>query len=366
MRPGRLATLVASHSPASLARFVVLLLSSWLVSSVLLWARPVAAEVEAPGWLGNVPPGHVAPLRFGGLFTVDAAAGPADVTDLNAGFDVSDARLSVAGNLEGNFGYFVNTNLIKSTPLLDLQIDWTPPRAGFRAAAGYFRTPFSAEVLIPAPALDFITRSQIVRAVAPIRQVGIQLDQEIVGDRLVARAGVFNGNGLDTNDDQRFLYVLRFDGRIPLGGSSAEDSRGELEYGINGGYSKDRAATLGGGLPDPFEGERWLSGADLRWTGDSVFVSAEGIYASIEQVGLSRRDVFGFQASAGWTVSRLLQLLARYDSLWAGSLASDQDLAIASFVLNFTPIISFQAELRVPVRGEPLRPGGVANLNVTF
>ena len=54
-------------------------------------------------------------------------------------------------------------------------IDWSYDPTGFKLSSEYFRTPFSAELLIAVPRLDFIQRSQIVRALAPSRQVGVQL-----------------------------------------------------------------------------------------------------------------------------------------------------------------------------------------------
>ena len=295
------------------------------------------------------PPGHVKPLHYGMLLSFDGFVGSEDANDSDPGFEITEARISLLGRLEMGFGYFLQANLIQSRPLLDLVIDWSHEATGFKLSTGYFRTPFSAELLIPISRIDFIQRSQIVRALAPARQVGFQLDQQILGDAMVVRAGAFNGNGLDTNDDNR-------------DGSPAAT----FEYGVNGAYSKDDDASLGLDLPNPFAGERFLAGADMRWTRGPVFVSAEAIYGSIAQNGISRRDVYGYQASIGWDVSRLVQLLARYDGFYAGSLQSDRDIAVASFVLNFTPLVSLQLELNVPTRGEDPTPGGIASLALTF
>jgi hypothetical protein len=319
------------------------------------------ASTRILDFLEITPPGHIQPLRFGMLLTADAYLGPDRATDNDAGFDLSDARLSFGGELEKGFGYFVQANLVDSRPVLDMIIKWKAEPYGFQISAGYFRTRFAGEFVIPAPRLDFVERSQIVRALSPGRQVGIQIDQEIVGEALVAHAGVFNGNGLDTNDDERFLYVLRFDGRIQCG-----EFDSVFEYGINGAYSEDDDTDLGFDFPKSFAGKRWLAGADARWTMGSVFVSAEGLYGSIDPNGRSYHDVYGYQASVGWTLNRLIQLLVRYDAFYAASLQEDRDLAIGSIVFNFTEIISLQGELRVPTRGEQPSPGGVASLNVTF
>ncbi len=358
--------------------------------------RPTPGFYATPERFEITPPGHIEPLHFIGLFAVDAGLGPDSVTNFDGGYDITDARLAMGGKLEQGFGYFVQANLIQSTPLLDLVLDWTGPHsshadgggndsgagfgAGLRIAAGYFRTPFSAELLIGAPNLDFINRSQIVRALAPGRQVGIQIDQKLAGNAAVLHVGAFNGNGLNTNDDERLLYMMRLDGKIPCacGGretTATERANGlitpniktEWQYGLNVAYSEDDDAKLGLGLRDRFEGKRLLSGADLRWTRGNVFISAEAIYGRVAPSGPGGgRDVYGYQGTLGWTITKMFQALLRYDALWAGSLASDRDLAIASLVMAFSKYVSVQSELRVPARGAPPTPGGIVNLTFQF
>ena len=318
------------------------------------------------------------------LLTGEAAVGADPANRRDDGFSLADARLMMRGFLEGGFNYFVQGNLIKTPALLDREIGWRQESWGFSARSGYFRVPVSGELQIPAPVLDLIDRSQIVDAVVPGRQVGLELSQEILGKKLLVRAGAFNGNGLDTNDDNRLLYTLRFEGAVPLGtprsipgdignsgnpggaGSPESDTPWKLHYGFSGAYSKDRDARLGLDFPNKFQGTRALGGADLRVSRDRFFVAAEALYASIDFRTRSRRNVYGGQFTVGWDVTDLVQVLARYDGLSAGSLTSDLDLAIASLVLNFTKHISLQTDLRVPTRGADPTPGGVVNLNVIF
>ena len=306
------------------------------------------------------------------LLTAEAAAGADVANRRDDGFSVADARLMMRGLLEGGFYYFLQGNLISTPSILDLEIGWRHDPSGFGARAGFFRTPVSGELQIGAPFLDLIDRSQIVQAVSPDRQIGIELSQDIVGEKLVVRAGAFNGNGFKKNDDNRLLYAIRFEGVVPLGAArivadaDASDSRWRIRYGASGSYSKDRDARLGLNLPSRFRGTRAIGGADLRLERDGFFLSAEFLYASLDFRTLERRDVYGGQFTAGWKITRLVQVLARYDALSAGSLTSDLDLAIASLVLNFTRHISLQTDLRVPARGAAPTPGGVVNLNVTF
>jgi hypothetical protein len=325
-----------------------------------------ASAEEKAVW---IPPGHVEPLTFGMLLAVDAAAGPRIATTRAPGLSIGDARLRLIGEVEYGFSYLLQTNFIDRPALLDAQINWTAETTGSRISAGYFRTPTSGELLIAAPDLDLIDRATVVRALAPGRQVGVQLNQPIVDRRMVARAGVFNGNGLNQNDDNRFLYTLRIDGVFDDESSAETYASPPLEglsYGVSAAYSEDDQARLGLDLPAPFSGTRWLAGGDLRWQSGPLLLSAEGLYSSIDLRNASRRDLFGYQATIGWTFNALVQILARYDAFWGGSLVSDRDFAIASLSLSFGRYVFLQTELRVPTRGEGPTPGGAASLSIQF
>lgn len=293
------------------------------------------------------------------LLSAQGDVGPADANAKQSGFDITDARLLVRGKLEKGWGYLLQTEFTFSAPILDLIIDWESADAGTRISTGLFRSPFSAELLIAAPDLDLIDRSQIVRALAPARQVGIQLDQQLLGDALVARAGIFNGEGRSANSDAEFLYMLRFDGRIDCGDGV------EFEYGLNGAYSNDDEfdRDLSSGNRDV---NTALAGGDFRLSNGPVFFSAEGIYGSFTSSVTPNHETWGYHASVGWELSRLVQLLARYDSFTSNGLQEDRDLAIGSMVLNFTDYVNLQVELRVPTRGEKPTPGAAGSLSVQF
>ena len=270
-------------------------------------AKETDANDGSPTILRNVriqPPGHIEPLHFGMLLSVQGDVGSRDTLDRESGFDVTDAQLLVAGKLEKGWGYFLQTEFVRSNPLLDRIIEWESGATGTRVGAGYFRSPFSGELLIAAPNLDFINRSQAVNAIAPARQIGLQLDQQILGDALVARLGVFNGEGRSTSSDNEFLYMLRLDGRVPY------DDGVLIEYGINGAFSNDDEF-------DPLYGASnrgariYLAGTDVRLTKGPLLVSAEGLYGSYTSKSNPNYESWGYQVSAGWIFSRLVQVVAR-------------------------------------------------------
>ena len=317
---------------------------------------------ETPASIRFQPPGHVKPLRFGMLLTGQIDVGPDHANGQNTGFRASDARLLVEGHLEEGFSYLLQSEFRRDTPLLDLILRWES-EGGTMLHAGYFRTPTSGELLIAAPDLDFIDRAQIVRTLAADRQVGLQIDQPILGRALVARAGVFGGDGLDGGDDKKFLYTGRVDGVV-----TCDDGETEFAYGASAFHSRDEeavpgfAAIVGPGL----QADRTVAGADVRVTHGPFLFSAEGMWGALDSFDVPDQEIWGYQGSVGWTINRLIQVLARYDSLHGEGAVSDLDLAIGSLVLNFTDYVNLQAEIRVPTRGEGPVPGGAANLNIQF
>jgi hypothetical protein len=90
------------------------------------------------------------------------------------GFVLANSRLRVNGELDGNWGYYVQFSLTKAPAFLDANIHLAPwgPWADFKAGA--FKTPFSAEFLISASKTDFVNRAQVVTALSAGRQVGFQ------------------------------------------------------------------------------------------------------------------------------------------------------------------------------------------------
>ena len=89
------------------------------------------------------------------------------------GFSIANVRILVSGRLQGSFGYLIQTSMIKSPALLDAKVyyEFSP---AFAMDFGQFKAPFSAEYLIYAGNIDFVNRSQVVSALAPGRQIGLQ------------------------------------------------------------------------------------------------------------------------------------------------------------------------------------------------
>lgn len=248
---------------------------------LLLAAIPVAAIWTFPGAAVAQEGGATATeLRPSGLLRTGFELEPAEA-DRADGFIIYDVRLALTGVVGYVFDYTLGVEYDRDDAgidLLDAVISF--PLGGgdlFHADLGGFRSPVSREALTDKALLPFIERSQSSLALAPGRQLGLQLRGKTMDSRLSAAAGVFNGNGLRLeNDDKSLLAAARI----------AYNSVGEIEFfedfvieaGLNLAWSRDSAQAV---LPvedrttsDPgarrlvdlvaYEGRRITWGGDAR------------------------------------------------------------------------------------------------------
>lgn len=244
----------------------------------------------------------------------------------NNGFSIAAARLRAQGELDFGFGYFFQTEFTSSTPILDARVSYRYSPA-LIVDAGLFKSPFSAEFLIPAPSIDFVNRSQVVSALAPGREVGVALRGRTPSRQLFYSVGVFNGNGrqgISGNDNDGFLVAGRLAFTPELDGAF-------LEIGGNGAVSEDPAR------------DRALLGLDFRFTQARLLVSGEAIFATFDPDFGPDQDPHGIHATFGYMlVPDRHQLLLRLDTY------DPDDADNRSFLVfgyNFWPSQPFEFQL---------------------
>jgi len=278
------------------------------------------------------------PLSLGALLQVVGEYQDEGGTGVN-GFRVANFRLKLSGELDGGYGYTLQTNFAASPAILDAEVHYRAAEA-LALQAGQFKAPFSRELLTGAGDLDFVDRSRVVTALAPNRQIGAQAGGRVATGRLEYAAGVFNGNGIGsrTNDDDRVLVAGRL-GWWVLGAAPGATSR--LELGGNLAYSEDANVSLGS-LGAAFAGTRTVWGADLRYTSQIVLLAAEVVGARLEPAGGGSADPLGWQVTVGSKPGARVQLLARWDAIRPDGLGRDSDLLVLGFRARPTGAIQFR------------------------
>jgi hypothetical protein len=255
------------------------------VGAALLFAAPSMALAQF-----EVQPVHVGALIRTGLQLQPSSSG------ITNGFEIWDARVNVGGSIGLIFDYWVEGAFETQSfdtgtfgeekngfTLLDAKLT-IPIIPELGVSIGQFKTPFSREFILYKSDIQFVERSQVVLALAPGRQVGLQLAGSALETRLWYGAGMFNGNGRTvSNDNNAFMWM----GRVQF------NTVGEIEFyedlviqvGANMAFSNDSAVDvgLGGDLGPPpidaesYEGDRFLWGFDAEISYRGFFVNGEYI-----------------------------------------------------------------------------------------
>lgn len=220
------------------------------------------------------------------------------------GFEVTNLRLRLSGELDDKYGYLVWTNFAASPKLLDAKM-YYKFSDNISLHVGQFKAPFSSEYLISENQLDFINRSQAASKLSFGRQTGAQLNGELANSNYKYLVGVFNGNGINTtNNNKHLMYVGRFIFN-PI-----NEKNSSLTIALNAGNTKNTVA-------GKIETQNSFGG-DFRWTMNEFLISSEFISSQRDLSGTTKTDE-GFQITGGYSLKENFQLLVRYDSFKSGA-----------------------------------------------
>jgi hypothetical protein len=264
------------------------------------------------------------------------------------GFGVGTVRLDLRGELDGGWGYRVQTEF---GGILDAFLSFRA-HPSVVVDGGLFKAPFSAEFLLPSADIDMIDRPQIVRGLVPRRKVGAQVRGAPDDGPFAYRVGVFNRGGpIGGSDDGTLLWVARATYGTPELRDGVTWTEG-FRVGVNVARGGDRPVT-GAGLGLRYTGIRELFGADVRFE-DGPWLATGEIVAGRARVP-EPRSPWGFEATAGYRLTERSQILARWDFFSADVPGTaDSNLLILGWNHWPTGAAQLQANLAIPMRG----PGG--------
>ncbi|GIW53440.1 MAG: hypothetical protein KatS3mg081_2795 [Gemmatimonadales bacterium] len=288
-------------------------------------------------------------LSLGVLLQTVADFQPDPPAGQSNGFSIPNFRLLLSGELDAGFGYAFQANLARSPAILDARMYY---KVGSNVAVdvGQFKAPFSREFLTYAGNIDFVNRSQVVTALAPGRQLGMQLRVGGIGGVLGFEGGIFNGNGISVsgNDGNGFMVAARF------GASGTLARGGSWGVAVNGARSSDRDASFGEGFAQHFSGERSLVGADARWEAGRWLLSGELIWSELSPTPGASRNPWGYHATLGYRVQPFTQLLVRWDAFDPDDNSDRSDLIILG--LNFWPTSATEFQINYLVQAQTPEP----------
>lgn len=257
------------------------------------------------------------------------------------GFNLTNIRLKISGELDEGFGYSMQTNFINAKPILDAFIYHKFSKV-LRIDVGQFKAPFSSEYLTSSTQLDFVKRSQVTSTYSPKRQIGFQVRGDIVSNVVSVFAGMFNGNGINTpNDDGKFMYV----GRVLINPAIGE----KANLTISGNAAYDDVTSTS------FSGKKVTVGADLKLIVNDFMASGEVI---IENSKPDSGDTFnnaGYQFTAAYHLTQSVQILGRIDILKPDALLGKKN-SLAILGCNYWPTEVTKVQFNYIINTEHTQP----------
>lgn len=174
-------------------------------SSIALADAPIAKAPLAQGWRGRVR-AQLGPFRIEPSFLVQTQISPyvgedsffqaGDIAE-RPGFRLRRARIGIGGGLNDEVRFALSTQIsgADDSGTLLLHEAWGAYTAlrYLQVYAGAWDVPFSRSALTGSDATALIERPFAVRAIAPFKQVGLQLRGEFGERAFTYQAGVFNG-----------------------------------------------------------------------------------------------------------------------------------------------------------------------------
>lgn len=356
---------------------------AWLLAAAIL------------GWVLSLGAGAATPLRaqasgptltMGGLLRTGARFEP-EGSPRRDGFEVFDARIRLGGEVGIIFDYFFQgafeaPDLTRSDgssasesdglefELLDARLT-LPFRPELMLSAGQFKAPFGGETLLPKDDIRFLERALASRAIAPGRQVGVELHGEALEGRLAYRGGAFNGNGRGVEaDGGGFLYTARVQYNTVGPIEFYEDL--VVQVGANLGFSSDSAVRLGPGLDGSPDGVGGLPpGVDLAsWRGDRLLLGFDwhtsyrgwelnGEYLRVEldpAAGGPELDAWGGYLEGVYGFMGAVAAAVRYDFL-RPVVGPDREFVVAGLSVFPGFHARFGIQYALGIDGSPGAPG---------
>src|SRR5437588_11072907 len=320
--------------------------------------KNVVAPPEKPP-VYVLPRGPEIKLTLGGFIQVNfedgdvsAFEGRFGLTALKDRFRLRRARINLTGDFAENFdfkieGDFENSDGISSSrtafSATDIFINWHQfPEAQIKI--GQWKAPFGLEQTTPDTSLFTIERSLPTGAITPERQIGVQIWGKPITklwpeqkDLLTYYAGIFNGNGRNTtnNDNNNFMAVGRLelmpfkgklfgqDSSLKLGGDvmNSRDDKGTnisqtLNLLVNADGSLSPYVLPGADERTAWSADAWLTVGPFDLIGEYLAEDVDGRTVAGKAPGFTDFDPSGWYIQASYfIIPKKLQAVVKWVTL---------------------------------------------------
>jgi hypothetical protein len=252
------------------------------------------------------------------------------------GFSLPNARVSLRGNIDGGFYYRVFVNMASEPNLLDAFVGYRYDER-FRITAGAQKPSQTLDFTPPPQNIEFISRARITGQLVQSREIGVSAQGDL--NNLYYFLGVFNGNRLRSNNNNRFYTIGRLQYTIN------DVIPGFIKIAANGSFGNSSGVQSGNAGP-VLGGERTIFGVDLHAETVKVMIKAEYLTGNLElPVALLEETISGYYLTGGYKVRDNVQLLARYQTVFYELSDFWESQITLGIKRQVTSLISFRANL---------------------
>ena len=252
-------------------------------------------------------------------------------------FEAANARISIRGNLDGGFYYRVLYNAVSEPGLLDAF-------AGYRFSDALSLTfgamkPDQTLDFLPDPgSTDFVDRTRMTGLLVGSREIGASARGDI--GNLYYYAGIYNGNRLNNNNNNRFYGLGRlqytFEDILP----------GTIKVAVSGSHGDSQGTRTGSRGPF-LRGRRSIAGGDLRIESNGLLFAAEYLRGALETINLPdvKEVISGYYFTGGYGINPNLMILGRWQSWSFREAGTTENQVTLGANINSTGFVSFQANI---------------------
>ncbi|MEX2585738.1 MAG: porin [Balneolaceae bacterium] len=274
-------------------------------------------------------------------------------------FHIGTARLGLGGRLDRNVDWRVQFRLESSPNLLDAFLTWhLDPLVSLRVGAQ--KPQVSAEQILSTGTTEFIRRARLSGTQLNSREIGVSLYGE--GGMFGYNLGIFNGEGVRSNQDNRFQYLFRGYYHRDL------DSGGSVELGANvmTGSCYDLNCS-----PSSLNmaGNRTTTGVDFRLESGPWLLSAELLTTEAELAtpAIDSERINGSHLTGGYTIDEGVRLLARWDWMEYREADTETHLLTVGYDQYLSRLLRFQLNVMADLeQGESTALGATGNIQFRF
>lgn len=282
--------------------------------------------------------------------TDTAGSGVGDDDGPISQFDIPRMRVSFSGGvfrpwLRYLFQFdFSRTSGENASKIKDAVIEIRPTGRSYRVLAGQFKAPFGLQELTSSGRLQFVDRAITDAKFTPSRDMGVMVSGTAARQKVGYDAGIFNGSGESTRQNNQSHLVA---GRVywqPLGtyalseGSSDAADTSALHLGVGARTGKQvRGRTTAGIVEEP--DNQTAVNAEFAFKTRRIYSTAEYFWMTDEQKNpAAARDVDsrGFHAQAGYMLlPRRLEIGMLFGQVTPDTVVDDAELTEIRGVLGY-------------------------------